>query len=289
MDNSLIPNIKCPVCYETPRLAGKARYYTSSQRFYTPVFYCKTCNLYQRSTTSENINSHIEAASYAQLSLEGRWFENRHIFLQYLLGIIESQTTKPLHSIRLCDFGSAYGHLLQLAAQRGIVASGVEANRELVKSSRARGLSVIDSVANLETEADVITMIDSLYLLDDPLPTLRTLLTRLHPEGFMLIRITNRNWLATLRARLFGSRDFSILGDAIISYSLHSLTRLLKNAGLKVTSVVPDSGVGKKTGLLKTVAYRVLAGVSVASGHRLLISPGLIVIAEYPRQHHRTK
>jgi 2-polyprenyl-3-methyl-5-hydroxy-6-metoxy-1,4-benzoquinol methylase len=95
---------------------------------------------------------------------------------------------------RLLDVGAATGLLLDLARARGYETAGIEPNPEASESARARGHLVVtgllpgalDGVAG---DFDVITLLDVLEHLPDPLAELGRLRTRLR-EGGLLVAVT---------------------------------------------------------------------------------------------------
>jgi SAM-dependent methyltransferase len=270
---------QCPLCLNLAAAVGQATYYDANERYATPVFYCKRCNLYGRIVTAAQIRSHIPATSYVQPQSESKWLRSRAGFFEYILKVVDQYLAKSDRQRSLVDFGSAYGHLIDIAIRQGFKSTGVEASRELVEITRARGLNVVESVDDLPHDIDVFTIIDSLYLIQDPIALMSKIRTRLSDGGIAVIRITNRNWIAGIRRLGSGNPDLSVLGDTIYSYSLRSLRELLKQAGMKVVRVIPDGGAGKKTVWQKAWGYKMLSLISNLSCHTLLLSPGLIVVA----------
>ncbi|MGD0778978.1 MAG: methyltransferase domain-containing protein, partial [Candidatus Solibacter sp.] len=169
-------------------------------------------------------------------------------------------------------------HLLAVAAHHGYRVVGVEVNPELVSLSRRWGLHVVTSLDDVAPGVDVITFIDSFYYVEHPYETLCAARTKLREGGFVLLRVTNRNWIATLRRRFAGD-DLSLLGDALFSYSPGALRKLLERSGFVVTKVVPDHGVGKALGWPKRAAYTLLQVLTTLSANRIPLAPGIIAIA----------
>jgi hypothetical protein len=137
---------------------------------------------------------------------------------------------------------------------------------------------VVTSLDDVAPGVDVITFIDSFYYVEHPYETLCAARTKLREGGVVLLRMTNRNWLAALRGRLAGD-DLSLLGDALFSYSPGALRKLLDRSGFVVCKEVADRGVGKALGWPKRAAYMLLQLLTTLSANRIALTPGIITIA----------
>jgi 2-polyprenyl-3-methyl-5-hydroxy-6-metoxy-1,4-benzoquinol methylase len=270
---------QCPLCMASPAIVGKANYYDAAKRYSTPVFYCKICEIYGRAVSPAQVRSHIPATSYVQPQSESKWHQARAGFFEYILNVANRHLAKSDRQLLLADFGSAYGHLLDIAARRGFKSTGIEVSPRLVEITRSRGLSVVESIEEVQGDLDVVTLIDSLYLIQNPVALMSKIGERLREGGIAIIRITNRNWIAGMKTMFDKDPDLSVLGDAIFSYSLHGLEKLLSQSGMKVVRVIPDGGAGKKAKWTKALGYKALSAISRLSAHSLLVSPGLIVVA----------
>jgi hypothetical protein len=126
----------------------------------------------------------------------------------------------------------------------------------------------------------VFTLIDSLYYVPNPREILGAVRKKLLPGGLLIARVTNRNLYARVPNLFARDGDFSILGDAMVSYSCRGLSRLLNSTGFRITKLLPDSGQGKQSmGFKRWVLYRFSHGVYAMSGGFVNTSPGLIVLA----------
>jgi 2-polyprenyl-3-methyl-5-hydroxy-6-metoxy-1,4-benzoquinol methylase len=90
------------------------------------------------------------------------------------------------------DIGAAQGILLDVAGQRGWRALGVEPNPEASAAARARGLDVVtgmfpDALKGVDRKFDLITMLDVLEHLTDPLAALKSLRAFLKPGGTVAV------------------------------------------------------------------------------------------------------
>lgn len=272
--------LQCPVCGLDARYAGIARYYTQERHFYTPMFHCGSCGLYLRSVSANDLEGHCYAASYVQPANEPRFFGARRDFFEYLLRIIERELANSVPNPTLVDFGCSYGHLLEVAYNRGFIATGVELNSRLRQHCCGKGLSVVAQISDIPGgTTNVVTMVDSLYYVSKPLEVLRQIRELLTPGGILVLRVTNRNWVATLRRRLLKNSDLSVLGDGMVSYSQKGIRKALANAGFDVLRELPDRGTGKKLGIQRKGLYALLDLVTLLFGGRLIFTPGIVVVA----------
>jgi 2-polyprenyl-3-methyl-5-hydroxy-6-metoxy-1,4-benzoquinol methylase len=126
---------------------------------------------------------------------------------------------------------------MMAAAEKGIYSEGVEINDVFRKKLGAKGFQVYKDLFEVSQKYDAITFIDSFFYFQNPLEVLKRCRELLSEDGILLLRLTNRNWLAGLRRTLFKRSDLSILGDATHSYSLKSISRALNKTGFVVKEV----------------------------------------------------
>lgn len=274
--------ISCPVCNSPIKYIGEANYYTRDSKFTTPMYECRECDLYYRSVDSSLLDDHYYAASYVQVTNESRFREQRLNFFRYIIDLID-KTTRKQDATKpgiLLDFGSAYGHLLEVAAERGYQSIGVELNQGLVKYCNNKGFKTVSSLDDITSPVDVVTLIDSLYCVAKPTEILARIHDLMKPEGILLIRITNRNLYVRLRRFFLQNSDMNLVGDATVSYSLKSISRLLENSGFEVNTVIPDTGRGKHQSIKMQVFYSITSAFSFVTANRWIFAPGIIVIAK---------
>jgi len=259
--------------------AGTGEYYTQKSRLNVPIGHCRTCDVYCRDVSAAIMDSHRDAASYVQLENEARFLTQRREFFKHLLSIAQSTLSTGPHGMKLVDFGSSYGHLLSIAKSVGFEPVGIESNDGLIKYSRWQGLQVFPTLDALKEPVDVFLFIDSLYYLPDPKGTLNNVVSRLKPTGIGVIRVTNRNLFARINMLVRRSAPFSVLGDAIVSYSVKGLRRLLDATGLEVVKLLPDTGQKKKDMNLKTrLLYAGTTVLTALTLNRVIFTPGIIAV-----------
>lgn len=244
----------------------------------TPIVFCSRCDVYGADLPPGTHTDASYTAGYTRRSQERTWRKRRDGFNRYLLRLIEESAPAGWDAPVLVDFGSCYGHFLATASRRGYRVVGVEANPELVYLTNRRGFQVVSTLDDVEPGVDVITFIDSFYYVERPYETLCVARSRLRDGGILLLRVTNRNWLAALRRR-FVSNDLGLLGDALFSYSPAALGKLLEKAGFRPCRIIADRGVGKALGWFKKAAYSFLQLPTALSAGRINLTPGVIIIA----------
>jgi len=164
---------------------------------------------------------------------------------------------------------------------------GVEVDRRLLKSLRQKwpGAPVVDSL-NLVPERGswgVCSMIDSLYLVENPLSTLVQVRNVLAPGGYVFIRITNRNWLIRLMSCYTKSTDNSLVSSALTHFSKRSIEYLLNQAGFKNTTWIYWERNRKHKSLAHWLFYNVFPMLSWVTFGHLNLAPGIVVYAQKKR------
>lgn len=112
---------------------------------------------------------------------------------------------RPQDHPRLLDIGAAQGALLQEALRLGFDAEGIDRCESNVQSARAKSLVVTPLAAeHLEAEEsfDVVTMMDILEHLPDPLLVLRAVHRALKPGGELVVYTPNHRAATVVLARL---------------------------------------------------------------------------------------
>jgi len=189
------------------------------------------------------------------------------------------------------DFGCSFGHLLDQFDDRWTT-SGCDVVPALVDHVGAQGKHhVALSVDGLELAAEsqgLVFAIDSLYCLSDPRPLLGKLHRVLSAEGHLVLRVTNRNqlWKGYLFVRRAMGRRTSLMpevphpvaGDAMLSFSLRSLRRLLRESGFEIVTTYrwerkPLSPLVRLRELIALIGHRLTGGL-------VDLNSGLVVVAK---------
>lgn len=149
-----------------------------------------------------------------------------------------------------------------------------------------KGLTIFESIENLTEgkEYDVISLIDSLYYCKEPINLIRGLYKKTRQNGLIILRITNRNWLAKLKKFIFRKEIGLALGDATISYSKKSISYLLEKNGFKILKITSIEK-GKSIATMTKIFYILTSILSILTIGKINFSPGLIIIAKKNSTH----
>jgi 2-polyprenyl-3-methyl-5-hydroxy-6-metoxy-1,4-benzoquinol methylase len=143
-----------------------------------------------------------------------------------------------LSTISLLEVGSAYGHTLLEAKEKGIgKVFGLEYSRDAVDVSRRKGLAVELASANEsldkvfpDTKFDVIALYSVLEHVDNPYVFLKDAKMLLNKNGYFIIRVPRMSkegpWLSLL--------------DHYWHFTEKSLRELVQKTGLSVIEVFPS-------------------------------------------------
>lgn len=281
-------SFSCPLCSKSINYAGEASYDVNRVSFKTPMYYCKSCDVYARDLDSKKMMEHFQDASYTRVENESMLWERRKNFFELILKLIEKHFNIEANNaddqkISLVDFGSAYGHFLKIATKSGFKVTGVEVSENLVERCNQEGLDVVNRLEQVpEAKVDVVTFIDSICCLPNPREVLNEVKERLKPNGIVVLRDCNRNFYAGLKTKLQRNKDLSILGGAIVSYSIKSLKKLFEELNdFEIIEVIPDGGFSKNLPLGKRILYSSTYWLTKLSFNQILLTPGIIIIAKH--------
>jgi SAM-dependent methyltransferase len=246
----------------------------------TPFFECKDCDIFFRHVTEAQSKGHFQTVGYVQPEHRPQYLERRKAFFEYLLVLVENNAVNK-DSITLADFGCSYGHMIELAKEKGMHVMGVEQDLSLVKASNKRGLDVYESVSDLPGNIDVFTMIDSLYYVSEPNKLISQVREKMNANGTLIIRVGNRNLYASVANFFKKEKSLTILGDCVISYSIKGIKKLLNGNGFTVNKIVPAGKSNyKKKSLIVKLIYLVSFILTYLMAKQIVFSPGVIYVAK---------
>jgi SAM-dependent methyltransferase len=278
------PATQCPVCRGPMALMGTADYYMpGAPRTRTAVSRCPGCGAIARGISEGVVVTHCGVATYVDPRSEEGYYNRRITFFAYLYDFAtKAAGTAPK---RCLDFGCSFGHFLRLMADRGCEVAGIEQDQRARTLCRGRGMTVYGSAQEmLDNPAnrgafDLVTAVDSLYYVTDPVLLVKQLGSLLADQGVLLLRVCNRNWILRLMHR-FGRKHYGYwLGDATVGYSKKSLRVLLSQAGLSVVRWGYWEG-GKVLPTKLHLYYWGISAVTLLTFGTIPLSPGIIVVAK---------
>ena len=226
----------CPVC-------GSVSVQEYGRRKLWSLTQCSQCASVYRTVfpTQEELDEIYGSDYYDSWNIEA----NAESFWQMKIKNSSSYLMKldrylPHHRDRtLLDVGCAHGFMLEAASQLGYVSSGLEIS-PAGDIARERGFHVVGS--NLEDRPfppesfDVVTMIDVIEHLTDPVEALRCVYAMLKPEGIVFLVTPD---IGSLSARIMRSAWPHYLPEHLIYYSPTSMHTLLDRTGLDVMEIGP--------------------------------------------------
>ncbi len=147
---------------------------------------------------------------------------------------------RPLEKIKappgkLLDVGAYVGVFVEIAAQHGWDAYGVEPSKWAVEQARALGLHLIEgTMASPELEEasfNVVTMWDVIEHVADPFGEIQLAHRLLKPGGLLVVHTMD---IDSLFARVMGKRWPWLMEMHIYYFSQHTLRMMLEKAGFTV-------------------------------------------------------
>lgn len=148
---------------------------------------------------------------------------------QYARELARSLRRRDLRGLRILDFGTGKGALVDALVEIGAIAFGVEpyGYAELTAAGKSAFRDLADIPAGWRF--DGIVCMDVVEHLPEPWETFRLLLNRLNPGGWLVVSTPNPKGLS---ARLMGSRWREIANDGHIMFlSEAAMKRMLRIAG----------------------------------------------------------
>jgi SAM-dependent methyltransferase len=205
----------------------------------------------------------------------------------------------------LLDIGCGEGHFASLAARRGWNSLGTDISYHACVAAHRSGTTSVQSNAEIlpmtSASIDVVTLVNALDHLQDPLATLQEAYRTLRPQGRLIIRIPNASFhrlairiLSSLGPlpRMRGWDRYPILH--LFAFTPTSLRQLVARAGFRILSVQnsflaaedPWRDCGWPARAVFTAARNTLGitaqVVDFVSGHRWLVGPSIELCAERP-------
>lgn len=191
----------------------------------------------------ENLDKVEEAyqGDYGQDQTGGEYFageRTRRMFRDML-----SPLARRERGARLLDIGAGHGTLIEEASALGFDAEGIDLSEGNVERAKARGLKVTKVAAeDLDAEGayDVVTMMDIIEHVPDPVSMLRSAYRALRPGGTAVVYTPNHRsaivGVASLMKRFgAGGPIYEIFGsNHVCFFDDRSLPRAVAKAGFEV-------------------------------------------------------
>ena len=204
-----------------------------------PIVKCQRCGLVYTDPRPEG--HHILETYQAvedPLYVEER--EGRVLTFEHHLKPLERLAGDP-DGRPLLDVGAYTGVFLEIAAQHGWDAWGVEPSSWAVRKAQGRGLQMVEGTlqtADLpDAHFDVVTLWDVIEHVADPRETLRLAHRLLAPGGLLVVHTID---IDSLFARLMGPRWPWLMEMHIYYFSRTTLRKMLEQCGFEVLGDRPQ-------------------------------------------------
>ena len=207
------------------------------------VVRCRACPMWFKVLTDPDGIPTAYPGEYGDDALAAAYLVSsaaRSLFLRVLAGVqVNSFGAMP----RLLDIGAAQGALLEEAARMGFAAEGVDHCEANVSAARSKGLAVTHAAAedlSVRDTFDVITMMDIIEHLQDPLGVLRMAYRGLKPGGELVVYTPNHRAAVVVLSKVLHAAGIrypvqEIFGrNHLVFFDDRSLPLALEKAGFEV-------------------------------------------------------
>ncbi len=197
-----------------------------------PLVQCRECDFVQAAALPDpdlvGMYEDLEDAEY----VEGREYRLRQ--MEALLTLALARAPDPDRPPRrLLDVGASTGLLVEVAQRRGLDAVGIEPSRALAADARSRGLDVhqgtLPHPACSERSFDVVTCVDVIEHVTDPVGLLRLMAERVGPGGYLIVTTPD---IESLVARLLGRRWWHYRSAHVCFFPHRAMVEAMRRAGL---------------------------------------------------------
>jgi 2-polyprenyl-3-methyl-5-hydroxy-6-metoxy-1,4-benzoquinol methylase len=229
--------MNCRICSGSTQLSYVLR--SNRSRETVQLFYCPACDFYLSAGVPVRYDVYHE--NFDILGYYGDAEQSIRSRFQRVFSFVESL----IPAGRFFDIGAGMGYSLDVAKNRGWLATGLEPNATLAQNAAGRGLDVQNSYLSVDTagEYDFILIDNVLEHIPQPLDFLRLAKRHLAPTGLMLIAVPPMDWLRKALAAFSYLRNsasmppqlniFREVDEHVNVFSREAMGRLLKAVGLR--------------------------------------------------------
>lgn len=229
----------CPICGADE---AKLLFFTRGMHIVT----CASCNLtYSQEVLTKAADRSIYEHSGFMEQCRGnfiaqyREIKNNEIYSRleaakadYIMAVVEKFSAKKT---KMLDIGSNNGQLMFSAIRQGWDANGIEVNAELAAESIEKGLNAIhgyfpDDMPNAWGDFDLISMLDVLEHIEQPLAFLKGVSSHLKTGGLAVVQVPNFD---SLIVRLESAANSNFCHGHWSHFKLDTLDKTMEKAGFE--------------------------------------------------------
>jgi len=232
MDTDKI-QIPCLICGGDSKVVWKEKKYIARK--------CQACDVIFSSPAS-NVTGLYDEKYFFQWYIKSYFKRKR--YLKKLFSNIEEKITLPQGN--LLDIGCGVGIFLEIAKNRNFNSTGIDVSSFAVKHCKEKGFHVIHSDiqdANFpDNYFDVVTMLDVIAHLKDPLGDVKEVNRILKKGGLLLIKTPCYSTFPIYIANLLGftgkSKSLLHIPAQIFHFNAKSMRNLLSIAGFETVCIM---------------------------------------------------
>jgi len=194
---------------------------------------CSDCGFIQSGSLPEVPLEDLYAALDDPEYAEGRHYRMKQMDV-LLTGFLRHVAPANGRKLRLLDVGAGAGFLVEAARRRGVDAIGVEPSEALARDARAHDLPVFQgTLPHVEAPAgdfDIVTCVDVIEHVTDPVSLLRSMARCLQPNGLMIVTSPD---VESLVASTLGRRWWHYRAAHVCFLPTSAMHLALAEAGLR--------------------------------------------------------
>lgn len=229
-------SIGCPyTCPSCGTAASEINYLFSYQDKSSSIYYCSTCTLeFLRPLALAQVHERqMESVDDAELFNNGL-FQSLHKKLIVAPEISRVQKLLGRTDFSMLDVGCGTGWISRIWADAGARVTGLEPSAARATVARERGIRVMSCYAEElddNERYDLIVIRHVVEHLEDPKAILRSFVSRLNPDGLLLVVVPN---IDCIGRKIFDADWTWVLPWHCNFFNPRSLTHLLEESGFSV-------------------------------------------------------
>ena len=149
--------------------------------------------------------------------------------VQFLENLVNGKT--------ILDIGTGNGNFLSEIAKIAKLVVGIEPEKRLRESFEERNLKVFESLEEIETKFEIVTMFHVLEHVADPIKFLKSAKNKINKDGLLVIEVPN---LDDALLKIYNSNAFSnftFWDNHLYTYNSKTLKTIIESAGFKKVEI----------------------------------------------------